>query len=566
MLSRLSLLALVFLLSLAPVTFAAEPSSSRSTPCSPPRCSDKNTAVAEYDELIRQTRERQPELAEALRLFPKGGDLHNHLSGAIMPEDYLALAISEGDCYSAENQDHPEVKTLSPGPVCSYPAQPVAAADEKERENILKSLSMYQFPYPDIQSGHDQFFATFPRFSAVSNAARNGGPMLGRLLRQASRDGVSYVEIMTSFQSAAVTSLGALLHRKYPNLSDYNDANFPAMYDYLVGLGLEATAAAARDEVAAYLGSAQAALRCGLGEAEAACRIRYGFLASVKRDAALPDKKTPDQAKIFAQSALSFLLAARDARVVGVNLLSGEDSPVSMAAFATEMKIFSYLHRKFPRVNIALHAGEIIPCLLPAGGTQDDPLKSHLTGSLEAGAKRIGHGVSFHYLDPGAKRKVSEAFRKNGAVVEIMFTSNAQILGVTGDHHPFRDYRSYGVPIAFSTDDEGVSHSDYTREWIYGYKRYGLKPEDLKLLARQSLQHSFLPGAPLWSGLPGGELAPDCAGSLPAAARPSESCRSFLENNPKAKLQWEYEVELGNYLKAEGGRYRRLLEENSGTK
>jgi adenosine deaminase len=566
MLSRLPILALLSLLSLAPATFAAEPASSRSNACSPPRCSDKNTAIQEYDELIRQTRERQPELAEALRLFPKGGDLHNHLSGAIMPEDYLALAISEGDCYSTENQDRPEVKTLSPGPGCTYPAQPVAAADEKERENILKSLSMYQFPYPDVQSGHDQFFATFPRFSAVSNAARNGGPMLGRLLRQASRDGVSYVEIMTSFQSAAVTALGTLLHRKYPNLSDYNDGNFPAMYDYLIGVGLEATAAAARDEVAGYLDSAQATLRCGHSEAEPACATRYGFLSSVKRDAALPDKKTPDQAKIFAQSALSFLLASRDARVVGVNLLSGEDSPVSMAAFDTEMKIFSYLHKKFPRVNIALHAGEIIPCLLREDRTQDNPLKSHLTGSLEAGAKRIGHGVSFHYLDPGDKSKVTEAFRKNGAVVEIMFTSNAQILGVTGDNHPFRDYRSYGVPIAFSTDDEGVSHSDYTREWIYGYKKFGLKLDELKLLARQSLQHSFLPGAPLWSGVPGGEIAGDCAGSLPGAARPSESCQSFLQKSPKARLQWEYEVALAKYLQAEGGKYQRLLEENSGRK
>ena len=47
-------------------------------------------------------------LATFLKAMPKGGDLHNHLSGAVYAETYLDWARSDGDCvntgsYSAVN-------------------------------------------------------------------------------------------------------------------------------------------------------------------------------------------------------------------------------------------------------------------------------------------------------------------------------------------------------------------------------------------------------------------------------------------------------------------------------
>jgi adenosine deaminase len=47
-------------------------------------------------------------------------------------------------------------------------------------------------------------------------------------------------------------------------------------------------------------------------------------------------------------------------------------------------------------------------------------------------------------------------------LVEINLTSNDLILGVTGTHHPFTMYRSYGVPVALSTDDPGIERIDLT--------------------------------------------------------------------------------------------------------
>jgi adenosine deaminase len=40
-----------------------------------------------------------------------------------------------------------------------------------------------------------------------------------------------------------------------------------------------------------------------------------------------------------------------------------------------------------------------------------------------------------------------------GVLVETNLTSNADILGVSGQDHPFPLYRKFGVPVALSTDD-----------------------------------------------------------------------------------------------------------------
>ncbi|MEO8726205.1 MAG: adenosine deaminase, partial [Acidobacteriaceae bacterium] len=52
----------------------------------------------------RTAREMQALKADPLRLrnflraMPKGGDLHNHLSGAVYAESYLQWAADDGDC------------------------------------------------------------------------------------------------------------------------------------------------------------------------------------------------------------------------------------------------------------------------------------------------------------------------------------------------------------------------------------------------------------------------------------------------------------------------------------
>ncbi len=127
-------------------------------------------------------------------------------------------------------------------------------------------------------------------------------------------------------------------------------------------------------------------------------------------------------------------------------------------------------------------------------------------------------------------------------LVEINLTSNDMILGVSGKDHPFPIYRKSGVPVALSTDDEGVSRIDLTHEYVRAVESYNLSYEDLKQMVRAGVQHSFLPGPSLWS-------APDiftrsasaCSRDTLGADKPSPACANFLKSSEKAQQQWELE-------------------------
>ena len=83
-------------------------------------------------------------------------------------------------------------------------------------------------------------------------------------------------------------------------------------------------------------------------------------------------------------------------------------------------------------------------------------------------------------------------------MVEINLSSNDLILGISGKNHPFPIYRKFGVPVALSTDDEGVSRIDITHEYVRAVETYGLTYADLKQMVRTGLEHDFLPGPSLW--------------------------------------------------------------------
>ena len=526
-------------------------------------CIQDNRAAQDYFGLIEKVKKEQPELVQILTKFPKGADLHNHLSGTVMPEDYIALGSSDGDCFGPDSLV-PAMYTITqataPG-VCAGGFKLLAQASAEERQQLLRSLSMYQFNdkgITSIQAGHDQFFVTFGRFGAVSGSPNNMGSMLAKLRQQSNSENVSYVETMVSFQSAAVSNLADLLRQKYPDAAAYTqNSNYPAMFDYLLGAGLKDAVFAAQKDVATYVSAMNAILKCSTATPDPSCEVSFYFQATVNRNAALKDGSA-DLPKIFTQTALSCLLADTEKSVVGVNLLSGEDSPVSMQSFNTQMQFFSYFHNRFPRTNIALHGGEITPCFVGIG---NPALKEHITGAIQAGAKRVGHAVSFTYLNDADKAEVATLMKRNNTLVEIPFTSNAQILGVAGEEHPFVQYfRKYGVPAAFSTDDEGVSYADFTSEWIYAVSQYRLTFVEAVRLARFSLQYSFLPGEPLWQDVVSAKVVSQCTGEILGSDKPGDPCKSFLAKSAKAGTQWRYEAKLSHFDKEYGAVLRKYLD------
>jgi adenosine deaminase len=127
-------------------------------------------------------------------------------------------------------------------------------------------------------------------------------------------------------------------------------------------------------------------------------------------------------------------------------------------------------------------------------------------------------------------------------MIEVNLTSNDGILGIKGIDHPFPFYRKAGVPVALSTDDEGVSRIDLTHEYVRAAEDFNLSYVDLKQMARTGMEHDFLPGKSLWAEADK-FTAPvaACRGQLLGGEKPTTACKSFLDGSEKASAQWEQE-------------------------
>ena len=127
-------------------------------------------------------------------------------------------------------------------------------------------------------------------------------------------------------------------------------------------------------------------------------------------------------------------------------------------------------------------------------------------------------------------------------MVEINLTSNDVILGVYGDEHPFPVYRQFHVPMALSTDDEGVSRINLTNEYVRAVETYNLNYSDLKELVRTGLEHSFLAGESLWREQDDFRApVAACAREALGGENPKPACADFLKSSEKATQQWELE-------------------------
>jgi len=457
-----------------------------------------------------------------LSQFPKGADLHIHLSGAIYAETFIRDAGEDGLCV--------DTGTLSfVKPPCTPPLVPaeqlsgnLTPANQELYDRLVNSFSMRSFVPTAGFSGHDQFFTTFSRFGGLSK--KHIGEWVDEVASRAAAQNQQYVELMET----PIFSHAAELGRANPLNQDF------AQYrETLLAVGLREEIFVDREDVRAAEALRRDIEHCGTPQATPACKVQVRYIYQVLRGNA------PEQ--VFAQALLGFetvqqSIDAHEPSYVGINFVMPEDGFLSMRDYTLQMKMVGYLHSVYPKVPISLHAGELAPGLVPPEG-----LRFHVRQAVEvAHAQRIGHGVDVMYEDDAAG--LLKEMAKKHIMVEINLSSNAGILGVRGADHPFPLYRAAHVPVALSTDDEGVSRIDITGEYVRAALDYQLSYQDLKQLARTSMEHSFLPGASLWS-------APDvfttaatpCTGQTLGVDRPASACKALLDGSQKAAAQWELE-------------------------
>lgn len=394
-----------------------------------------------------------------------------------------------------------------------------ALDDQHLYDELIDSFSMRSFVPVTGATGHDHFFDAFGKFGAVNSD--HIGEWLDEAATRASAQNEQYLELMVTPDFSHTI---ALAHQ----LAWPGEENFAVYRNELLARGLRDDIALARSYVQSGLKDRAARERCGSPVAQPACNVDIRFLYQVLRN------NPPSQ--VFAQTLLGFETVAADPDFVGINYVEPEDAFYSMRDYALHMKMVGFLHSLYPRVHISLHAGELARGLVPPDG-----LCCHIRTAVEvARAERIGHGVDVMYEDD--PYKVLREMAAKHVMVEINLTSNEVILGVRGNDHPFPQYRKFGVPVALSTDDEGVSRIDLTHEYVRAAETYNLSYQDLKQMVRASLEHSFLPGSSVWREEDRFVRPVEaCAADILGAADPSPRCSAFLASSEKARQQWELE-------------------------
>ncbi len=460
-----------------------------------------------------------------LARMPKGADLHNHLSGAVYAESWIRFAAEDNLCLDLAThaffQSRAMTDSLPPQPVCGDGNLPAARAyqDQHLYDALIDAFSMRSFVPSTGVSGHDHFFDSFAKFHGISHV--HTGEFLDEVAARAAAQNEQYMELMLTppFDHTATIAkeLGWQANRSF---NDFRDQ--------LLAKGLRDDIAVVRANLDQAESARHRAERCGEPNPAPACAVQLRYIYQVLRG--FP----PEQ--VFAQTLLGFEAASADPRVVGINLVMPEDGYVSMSDYALQMRMVGFLHGAYPKVHITLHAGELAPGLVTYEG-----LSFHVRQAVEVGhAERIGHGVDILYEE--RPYDLLKEMAAKHVMVEINLSSNDLILGISGKNHPFPTYRKFGVPVALSTDDEGVSRIDLTHEYVRAVETYALTYADLKQLVRTGLEHDFLPGPSLWR-------EPDvftrpvtaCSVEFLGAEKPSANCAAFLKSSEKAQQQWELE-------------------------
>ena len=455
------------------------------------------------------------ELRAFLYRMPKGGDLHNHLSGAIYAEDFLRAAAGQHLCI-----DQNALALVLPAALSGQCGAGQLPAAQSQTDNVLAnalidSFSMRNF-VPGAQSAHDHFFNTFGKFGVVDSDRLMPG-----VIERAADQNESYLELMALSGGGGLSALGR---------SVGFDGNFDSTRAKLEQAGLARQVRLLRSRVDQLEATRIGALGCESSPDSPACKVEVRYVFQVLRE-------SPKE-QIFAQVLGGFALAAADPRVAAVNFVQPEDGLISMRDYHLHMQMVDYAKKLYPGVHVTLHAGELAPGLVPP-----EDLRFHIREAVELGhAERIGHGVDVMY-EKNADELLTE-MRDRHIAVEINLTSNDVILGIRGAQHPLPVYLKYGVPVALSTDDEGVSRSELTEEYERAVLTYSLSYPELKRIVRNSIEYSFAPGVAYWKDDAYTAVVAECA-----AARRSAPCREYLRRNDKAKLSADLEDRFAAFEK-----------------
>ncbi|PYV48373.1 MAG: adenosine deaminase, partial [Acidobacteria bacterium] len=229
--------------------------------------------------------------------MPKGGDLHNHLGGAIYAENLIGFAVQDRLCLDRRSLGIVSAACDTP---CNKESAILAAQcadrDQELYNSIVDAWSIRNWER-GYESGHDHFFSTFSKFERVFE--NHTGEFIAVAMNQAAADHLQYLELMHTIGGSSAALLGAKLNW---------DGNFSEARQKLIANGFEENISQIRKQLDGDEQTARKKLACGSDSPEPGCQVTTRYLYQVLRG--FP----PEQ--VFAQILTGFKLASVDPRVV----------------------------------------------------------------------------------------------------------------------------------------------------------------------------------------------------------------------------------------------------------
>lgn len=418
--------------------------------------------------------------------MPKGGDIHNHLTGSVYAETYFKLAVEDQLWLDMDaGKLYPTQLAAQKAGVAS-PVQLNASMSNlnnlRRRLLDLWSISKFKAFHSVLKAGND-FFNAFDLFLAAAGA--HLVELLQELKYRAAVENVQYLEIMAMSPRIGMDEID-----RFFGQGTYEREN-KALEKSIVGKKTSLTH------------SLELIYNQWEKSKEMAKIVKnyVHFMDSIDVNSNLVDVpnapvclyqtyavRNADPLRVFAQLYLSFKACSDESntRFVGVNIISPEDGDLSMKYYRGHMEMFGFLKKKALKpVKLSIHAGE-----LTMGLVKPEELGSHIRDAVYiAKADRIGHGADIVF----EKESVSliDDLKRRNIPVEIHLSSNEAVLGLRENNHPFPIYFKAGVPLVIATDDAGVLRTSLFEQYTLLTLRYGLSYYEIKKLVRNSITYSF---------------------------------------------------------------------------
>ena len=402
-----------------------------------------------------------------VKRMPKGGDLHHHFDGSLLTENLMNSAVEQGLWISTE--DFTVSKTAKKGKDWEY--LPDLVQDEiweNFQKDWLQAWSVEDFDAKETATD-EHFFGIFPKFFDAIPGYTEAG-----LLETKARclsENICYLE--THFENFPHRSENDFLEElAKPWIS-------AAVWD--VNLNKEFEAAFKKLHTKSNQKFAEATCR---RMEEVHQRLRLDDETFTLRYLMYVLRLLPSHL-VFEQMYFAFLACEKSELVVGINLVGAENHPITQSEKTLHFKMISFFRKKFRTASVALHAGE-----LTKEKTENFMYPHTISQSVQAGAKRIGHGVAIFW--EWDEEDTLNRMREKEIPLELNFGSNEFILGIKPEEHPWRRYQKAGVPLVFGSDDLGILRSDRNREVTRFFSRYGGNYSEFKAMALNGILYSFL--------------------------------------------------------------------------